>query len=131
MPVTIEGLEADLDRVEREVEGAVRAMAEETGNLIIAFSPVRTGFFVSNWNDSIGAPDTSVRGVPSGGITREFGDPSFDVQFTWDVQDGDIHFANNVDYADLLDGGSSQQAPQGVTDPVTSLVDSRFRRVVL
>ena len=129
MPIEISGIDEDIALVEREVEGVVRDMARQTGDAIVGFSPVLTGFFVTNWNDSIGGPDTSVRGTRPNVSTRQFGDPTFTVQNTWSAQDGDIVFANNVDYADVLDAGGSPQAPQGVTDPVASIIDSRFRRV--
>lgn len=131
MPVAVRDLDDDIAFVEQEVEGVVRDMARQAGELIVGFSPVLTGFFVTNWNDSIGGPDTSVRGVRPNATTRQFGDPTFTVQATWGVADGDIVFANNVDYADILDAGGSSQAPQGVTDPVASIIDSRFRRVMI
>lgn len=131
MPLEIEGLDKDLERVEDEIEGLVRDMALQTGDLIVGFSPVLTGFFVHNWNDATGGPDQRVRGTRPNVQTRVFSDPTFEVHRSWTVQDGDIVFANAVDYADILDAGGSAQAPQGVTEPVAAIVDSRFRRVIL
>lgn len=129
MPIRIEDIDEDIRFVEGEIQGVVRDMARQTGEAIVGFSPVLTGFFVNNWNDSSGGIDDSVRGSRPNSLTRVFGDPDFFVQETWVIQDGDIFFANGVEYADILDAGGSQQAPQGVTEPVSSLIDVRFDKV--
>lgn len=131
MPIEVQGIEDDIRLVQQEVEGVVRDMARQTGDLIVEISPVLTGFFVSNWNDSFGAPDESVRGARPNSTTRQFGDPTFVLPETWTVQDGDFVFANAVDYAEFLDAnpGASAQAPNGITDPVASIIDGRFRRI--
>lgn len=129
MPTVVRNIDQDIALIEQGVRDVVRDMAQQTGDIVVGFSPVLTGFFVHNWNDSTGAPNTRVRGRRPNETTRSFSDPSFSVSFSWDIGDGDIYFTNDVDYADILDGGGSQQAPQGVTDPSASIVDSRFRRV--
>lgn len=128
MPITVNDLAQDIARIEDEINGLGRDMARQAGEAIVGFSPVLTGFFVSNWNDSTGGPNPSVSGTRPTGSTRVLGDPSFSVENTWTIADGDIVFANGVDYADALDAGGSAQAPQGITDPVAALIDARFRR---
>jgi len=123
--VTVTGVAQDIARVTDEVEAIVRQIEGSTGTEVLADSPVDTGFFRSNWNKSFGSPNGSVRG--SRDPNRTYGHRGFGG--TWTIANGNIFFANGVDYAIYLDAGSSSQAPQGVTEPVATRINARFTRV--
>ncbi len=126
--VEVEGLDAEIANVTEEINEIAQFIATDAGDLIISLSPVRTGFFEHNWRVGIGSENIGVSGVPPSGSTRVLGSPDFSRTTTWDVTQGALTFTNSVDYAEFLDGGSSDQAPQGVTEPVATIIDARFAR---
>jgi len=128
--IEVLGLADDIRELTDAIQTDVRFMARSTATEIISFSPVLTGFFVRNWNVSFGTPDGGVSGVRPNVNVRVFPNPNLFGAQSWTVNQGDIHFANGVDYGIYLDAGSSGQAPQGVTQPVAAIIDNRFSQVI-
>lgn len=128
--VVVVGLDDDIETITKVIEKAVNEIKDDTGKEIEDLSPVLTGFFRFNWNLTYGAPSDRVRGVRT--EDRRFGPPTFDLVAPWFIDSGRIYFTNAVEYAEFLDAGAppgSQQAPQGITEPVAALIDFRFRDV--
>ena len=102
----------------REVEATqnkrLRAAALQALSGVIERSPVDTGAFRGNNRVSVGSPDNSY----DESIADRTGDKALSDGFQiigrinkpFDV----IYIQNNLPYAETLENGSSQQAPQGV-----------------
>lgn len=124
--VTVTGVAQDIARVTNEVEQIVSQIDVRTGGEILDQSPVLTGYFRFNWNRSTGAPNVGTRGTRD--PSRRYGTPA--LGGGWRINQGNIFYANGVDYAEFLDAGRSTQAPQGITEPVATRIDARFFRVI-
>jgi len=103
---------------------ATRQIALQIFSRIIIKSPVDTGRFRGNWQLAIGS-------VPSG--TLELDDKTGTATITkgtatsLGVNAGDIiYFANNLPYAQRLEGGYSSQAPAGMV----ALTVQEFQSIV-
>ena len=105
--------------MERWSEDALRKLTEATQKIsldvfsnVIRLSPVDTGRFKGNWQPSVGAPVAGELELldPSGGtVTAKVSG------FVEGVEAGDvIYMVNNLPYAESLEDGSSQQAPNGM-----------------
>ena len=88
----------------KKMTKVVRAVVLQMGNSVILRSPVDTGRFRGNWYSSLNEPINSVDTDGEGLNTTV---AKIDV--------GDIfYFINNLPYAEKLEFGSSDQAPQGM-----------------
>lgn len=103
---------------------AVRKIALQIFRRIILKSPVDTGRFRGNWQLAIGS-------VPDG--TLELDDKTGTATIakgaatSLGMKAGDIiYFANNLPYAQRLEGGYSQQAPAGMV----ALTVQEFQSIV-
>lgn len=105
--------------MERWSDDALRKLTEATQKIsldvfsnVIRLSPVDTGRFRGNWQPSAGAPVAGELELldPSGGaVTAKVSG------FVEGVEAGDvIYMVNNLPYAEKLEDGSSQQAPNGM-----------------
>ena len=110
-------LAADLRRIASRRTGDLQRIAEEslliTGQRIISATPVRDGAARGNWLSSVGSIDTSFSlsvKDPSG--TASNGRLQAAVQ---GLEPGtEFYFTNSLPYAERLENGWSQQAPQGM-----------------
>lgn len=109
--------------LEDEVQKALGKVVGQFGILLteelVQATPVQTGHARSNWIPSIGSPYPSVVG------SRDAVDYSVQQQGlasleSYKLDQGNIYVANNVDYIEDLNQGTSPQAPaefvQGAVD---------------
>ena len=115
-----------IEKAKDKAELAVRKIAIDLFNDVIMMSPVGNpdlwkypkegyvgGRFRANWNCSIGSPDTS---------TTESVDPSGSaatgrvtaVVLGYQLGEKSIYLCNSLPYAERLENGWSDQAPQGM-----------------
>ena len=96
----------------RKMTEATQKITLDVFNNVIRLSPVDTGRFRGNWQPSIGAPVAGELEMldPTGGtVTAKVSG------FVESVEAGDvIYLVNNLPYAQRLEDGSSQQAPNGM-----------------
>lgn len=120
---TIAGLDATVAKLKDDVAKPINLIGGEARGVARDLSPVDTGNFRGNWRTSIGSVGTGVNGTRANPAPP----PPAELQRPWAFGSGNIYVYNATDYADALDAGHSQQAPQGVTDPTTAVIDARFR----
>lgn len=98
-------------------------------------SPVDTGRFRANTRISVNRQDLSTdveppSTTPQKGVATE-ADASRALGSIATAKFGDtIHITNNLPYAKPLNEGHSQQAPDGIVDPVFARVKANFEKVV-
>lgn len=111
----------------RRMEQIHRAVGLEALRGVVLMSPVDTGRFRGNWQQTLGSPASGTLEVldKSGGPTITAGEavlsavPAFSV--TWLV--------NNLDYAVALEKGHSKQAPRGMLAVTAARLRSWLARV--
>ena len=116
-------------KTERKLVLAVQKIALEMFSRIILRSPVDTGRFRGNWQVAIGA-------MPSG--TLDLNDKSGQATISkvsavaLGVKAGDrISLVNNLPYSEVLENGSSTQAPAGMVGLTVQEFDRIVREVGL
>lgn len=105
---------AAVERVEQRKRSAVRKTVVELFQRVVTASPVDTGRFRGNWQVTIDEPASgSLEETDySGNRTREQ-----IVSKIGEVEDPlemDVWMVNNLPYAERLENGYSQQAPNGM-----------------
>jgi len=90
-------------------EKTIRAVALQTFSNIIQASPVDTGRFRANWQATINAPASNTLNTTQSTVAN--------ISVTKATQqykiDKVLFLTNNLDYAERLEYGYSQQAPSG------------------
>ena len=114
-------LEADF---QREVMGGLSKMMRkatvEVFTRVLMRSPVDLGRFRGNWQLSVGSPiETEIESffggaAGSGPDADEFAKLNPVLSELNRDADQQVWLTNNVPYAEVLEDGSSQQAPQGI-----------------
>ena len=98
--------------ITNQTEQIVRAVALQLFSAVILATPVKTGRLRGNWQCSIGSPADSELDSedPSGGET--IGNMA---NVVGEYKLGpSLYLTNNLPYAAVIEGGSSQQAPSGM-----------------
>ena len=102
-----------IEKAKDKAELVTRKIALELFSNVILKSPVDTGRFRANWNCSIGSVDKSISAATdkegSGAIGRVRAEV---MKYTLDGRS--IFLANSLPYAERLENGWSDQAPQGM-----------------
>jgi len=102
-----------IEKAKGRTEIVVKKIALELFSNIVYKSPVLTGRFRANWNCSIGSVDKSTSEATdkegSGAIGRVRAEVT---KYTLDGRS--IYLANSLPYAERLENGWSDQAPQGM-----------------
>jgi len=99
-----------LEQVEKDTAKHIRKLAMKALASLILKSPVDTGRFKSNWIVSINNPSLEYDENNMGQMAFEAGVPVINTAKPTDS----IHITNNLPYAQVLEDGSSMQAPQGI-----------------
>ena len=106
-------LAKQIEAAKEQSELVAKKIMIELFNRVIQKSPVDTGRFRANWNCSIGSPDLSTSQAidpsGSGAISKA---TSTVVSYTLNGQS--VFLTNNLPYADRLENGWSDQAPNGM-----------------
>lgn len=102
-----------IEKAKDNAELVARKITLELFSNVILKSPVDTGRFRANWNCSIGSADKSTSAATdkegSGAIGRMRAEVT---KFTLNGQS--IFLSNSLPYAERLENGWSDQAPQGM-----------------
>lgn len=102
-----------IEKAKDNAELAVRKITIELFSNVILKSPVDTGRFRANWNCSIGSPDKSTSEATDKEGAGSIGRVRSEVtKYTLDGRS--IYLANSLPYAERLENGWSNQAPQGM-----------------
>lgn len=96
-------------------ETAVRRAALAADNVLVTTTPFDTGRARGNWITAVGSPDTQVVAVAGPGSGAAALDQGKAVIGKWRLGAGTIYITNNLAYIIPLDEGSSQQAPNGMS----------------
>jgi len=100
------------NKTRNKLDLGLRKVTLEMFSEVILMSPVDTGLFRSNWLPSIGRPEAGTVDIadPSGSVS--IGRVQGMVQ---GVEGGTVvYLVNNLPYAERLENGWSNQAPQGM-----------------
>ncbi|MFY0682614.1 MAG: HK97 gp10 family phage protein [Thalassovita sp.] len=101
-----------VDKTEAKMDLAVRKIALELFSRVILRSPVDKGRFRANWQVAVGSIPSGILELEdkSGTATVSKADAASAGLKAGDV----IYLVNNLPYAQLLEDGSSKQAPAGM-----------------
>jgi hypothetical protein len=112
-------------RMGTELAKAMQDVTIAVDQAVVLGTPVDTGRARSNWIVSRGsatskkiapyAPGSKLGLGESGNLQGALDQAKGEVA-AYKLSDGDIYISNNVHYIGLLDGGSSAQAPLGITE---------------
>lgn len=122
---------AFVEKAKKNPETVIRAVSIRLFSAIIKASPVDTGRFRANWMTSAAAPATGISSaVDKSGNTAVQEATNYILNST---TTNTFTLTNNLPYAERLEYGYSQQAPQGmVRINVTrfqQLIDEEARKV--
>ena len=102
-----------IEKAKDKAELATRKITLELFSNVILKSPVDTGRFRANWNCSIGSVDKSTSAETDKEGAGSIGRVRAEVtKYTLDGRS--IYLANSLPYAERLENGWSDQAPQGM-----------------
>lgn len=115
------------DKVETRVAQATRWVALEALRRVIFKSPVRDGRFRGNWQASVGVrPDGTLEiDDTDGNPTFSAGTQAIATMPPYSV----VYLVNNLDYAEALENGHSQQAPAGVVAVTVAEIEAFFNNI--
>lgn len=119
------GLGKFLQGVDKTAHKRVRKIAFAAWGGILAASPFDTGTFRANWMVAVNTIDMTVVEYPDAtkkhpAPKRPYPDPNFQL--------GDsIYISNALPYANSLESGWSDQAPQGVVAPTKRALESKIK----
>lgn len=117
-------IENFIKKAKRNPELVVRQITIKLYSQIILASPVDTGRFRMNWQVSNTNPATGILIADDPSGSRAIGRMTHYV--TTSPEWENFCFTNNLPYAEKLEFGSSQQAPQGMV----RVTVSRFQRLL-
>jgi hypothetical protein len=92
--------------LKRHTAEQVVALAINVQAELIEATPVDTGFAASNWPITTGAPASGTVGIGGAGAPPA----------GYKLDDGSVYVTNNAQYIQVLNGGSSTQAPAGFVE---------------
>lgn len=117
-------IENFIKKAKRNPELVVRQVTIKLFSQVILASPVDTGRFRMNWQTTDDAPAGGILDTDDTSGSRAISRATQFVQGSvkWDQ----FHLTNNLPYAERLEYGWSQQAPQGMV----RVTVSRFQRLI-
>ncbi len=121
-------LDAEFKReVEQKVLQVVQKISMEALSRVVLKTPVDTGRARGSWTVSVGTPDSSdpERVDPGGQQSISEGSGRIGGVREPDV----IYVQSNLPYIEVLEGGHSQQAPNGMVALTVAEIESMFARV--
>jgi len=119
-------LQVTFDRLKDYPEKIVRGTLLGMSSKIIKRSPVDTGRFRNNWMPTIGSPSNAQteKADPSGAAAQ-----SNVAQAVKNFEMGQtFYLTNNLPYANRLEFGYSQQAPQGMLRITAAEYDAEIKK---
>lgn len=111
--------------IEKEINDEVSGLTKDVATSYSHFSPVDTGLFASSWGvvsggNSVGLPIDPDKWMSSGNtVSRQFAVDTSEKRINESIPDFDMRknsillIENNLDYAEDLALGTSNQAPAG------------------
>lgn len=106
-----------MDDVRNFINNSVSDLAIDLTEEIRANTPVRTGFCQSNWVPTVGSPYKGLAGQKISKDEARIDNGPYNAGMRalekYKTSDGTIYLTNNVDYVQVLEEGSSSQAPMG------------------
>ena len=112
-------------------ERIIRSAAIAGSNEAISRTPFDTGRAKGNWVANIGSPVTTSFGVEGAGAGTAAQDGNRSVISKWKLGAGSIYLSNNLVYILPLDRGSSQQAPNGMSQFAVMAIKARLKKAKL
>lgn len=114
--------------IEDEVKETRNKIATEALQMVVAGSPVDTGAFRGNHRVSINSADYS----SDAGITDRGGEGTIDAGMAVIRSAAKpfqaIYIQNNMVYAERLEGGHSDQAPNGIYRPTFAHIRAKYSK---
>lgn len=99
----------------RRLESTVRRVMLGVHAELLHATPVDTGWARTNWVPNVGAPFEGTAGsreaAEAGRLDRAPQEAGVAALRDYRLEQGDVHDTNNVPYIQLLNAGSSRQAP--------------------
>ncbi len=122
------------ESLRRFVGGVSRRLVLNLHEGISGATPVDTGWARTNWVPQVGSAFEGTAGTrpdaEAGNLDRGPAEAGIAEVRRYEVEQGDIHVTNNVPYIELLNGGSSSQAPSAfVQKEIVSAIESTIRGI--
>lgn len=122
-------MRAFADDIPKQVHAIKVAAMQEIINTVVPATPIKTGKARSNYIVAIGAPDHST-------IRETDGNGDVSLQQAASVlrasKPGDsLHMTNNLPYIDMLNNGSSKQAPAGFIQTAITAAEQLIARQII
>lgn len=108
-------------------QSEARKLVLELHGELVENTPVDTGWARNNWIPTIGSPQDSPVGTPDKIETEAQQQGALNVA-SWLFSQGAAWIANNVPYIQVLNAGSSKQAPKGFVEKAIQKVVDKFNR---
>ena len=126
---TIE-LKKDLVDTDEKIELAIQKIAMECLIGVVRKTPVDTGRLRNNWITSVDRMNpTTIQGADGAGKSIVRGTPVIE-GFEY-KKNKMIIIQNNLPYANIIENGSSKNAPQGMVEPTINDVRTRNREILI
>lgn len=130
--IVIDAIEELLDNVTRSLVTDIILRLQDDPS--VGGTPVDTGFASSNWIASIGSPYSGLAGSredAENGVLSTLSQQRFaEILGAKKLFTKPVHVTNNVEYINLLNDGSSRQAPAGfVQNAISGAVTSLGRKL--
>ena len=123
------------NRITKNMQDAVRRAAIAGDTAAVLKTPVDTARARANWIASVGAPVFREDEPPALGSgeasTAKSLNEGREVINGWTIDRGSIFLTNSVSYIQLLDDGSSNQSPQGMSKFAIQAATAELRRAKL
>lgn len=125
-------LEKEMAAKEAEARDFVVEVGQYLATQIVTRSPVDTGRFVANWNAAVGVPDVHTSANIDPGRESTIARLRSKVaEFKFFTGWPKIFFTEALPYANKLEHGSSNQAPQGIVSVSVQNTKAKFGGRVL
>jgi len=99
-----------------EIETAMKKLVLECTAQLVHDTPRDTGWARNNWIPEIGQAHEETEGTPQSVSSAGQEAGIAKVASSYRLEDGEVHITNNVPYIELLNDGSSKQAPPGFVE---------------
>lgn len=108
-------------------ESEARKLVLDVHAEFVKTTPVDTGWARSNWIPTVGNPQDDTVGSPGSIDTGPQQRGAIQIA-TWLFSQGAAWIANNVPYIQVLNAGSSKQAPKGFIEKAIQSVLDKYNR---
>ena len=124
-------IDADWDDILEKMGDIVSMMGLDLLSGIVLKTPVDTGRARGNWDLTVGAPGVGEYGAdPAGGATISRGQQRL-ARYSFSESFPEIWISNNLPYIERLEGGYSQQAPNGMVMLTVAEVQADYADIEL